>query len=599
MTQFTDLSLAEAILRAVSAEGYTTPTPIQADVIPAMLKGHDIIGIAQTGTGKTAAFVLPLLDKIHRAGKAPAPKSCNALILAPTRELAAQIAEAITVYGKNVRHSVTVVVGGAKPGPQVRALAKGVDILVATPGRLEDHVQAGALRLHDATTVILDEADQMLDLGFMPAIRRIMAKVPKVRQTILMSATMPTQIRKLGHDFLKNPVEIAVTPVSKTADRIDQWVLNVPKAEKRAMLVGLLRRETIDRSIVFTRTKHGANKVAQYLCAAGIPSSAIHGNKSQSQRERTLADFRTGDVTTLVATDIAARGIDVDGVSHVFNFELPNVAEVYVHRIGRTARAGASGRAFTLCDPEERGLLRDIEKLIGRKIDLDTEAVELDKNPPVISDARPPRPEGRGQNGRGQNSRGAAGGRTGDSAGGNSAGNSGNSRNRGRGRNGGDTAERRTDGQQPARNSGAADGQRRTENRTENRNENRADNRNATSKPKGHRGSPQRNAANQNGENRNGENRNGETRNGGQRRDNERSANSGPNGNRPEGRSNGRTADTRNTGNRNGENRNNGRRDGGRQPAGTQTATADEANLGLARMMANIENSRPKATRAS
>jgi ATP-dependent RNA helicase RhlE len=366
LKKFTDLGLSEAILRALTAEGYTEPTPIQQNVIPTMLSGRDVVGIAQTGTGKTASFVLPLLQKISESKQRPAPKSCTTLILAPTRELAAQITDGIKTYGQFMRHSVTTVVGGAKPAPQIRAMAQGLDILVATPGRLEDHLQAGVVRLDAVTTVVLDEADQMLDLGFMPAIRRLMSKLPRGRQTVLLSATMPKQIRSLANDFLKKPAEISVAPTSKPIDRIDQTVLFVGKPEKRGVLINFLKKEPVERAIVFTRTKHGANKIAQHLVKAGLTAEAIHGNKSQSQRERTLAGFRGTSVKVLVATDIAARGIDVEGVSHVVNFELPNVPEVYVHRIGRTARAGASGIAISLCDPEERGLLRDIEKLIGR-----------------------------------------------------------------------------------------------------------------------------------------------------------------------------------------------------------------------------------------
>lgn len=369
LTKFSDLGLPEAILRAVSAEGYSNPTPIQAQVIPAMMKGRDIIGIAQTGTGKTASFVLPLLQQIHAVNRKPAPKSCTTLILAPTRELAAQISDAVSTYSQFMRVSNATVVGGVRPKPQIKAMAQGLDILVATPGRLEDHLSAGAVNLDRVRTVVLDEADQMLDMGFVPAIRRLMAKLPKKRQTVLLSATMPKQIRALAQDFLSNPAEISVAPQSKPIDRIDQSILHVPKPEKRAALVKYLRENDFDRAIVFTRTKHGANKIATHLEKHGLPADAIHGNKSQNQRERTLAAFKSGDVNILVATDIAARGIDIDGVSHVVNFELPNVPEVYVHRIGRTARAGASGIAISLCEPEENGLLRDIEKLIGRKFD--------------------------------------------------------------------------------------------------------------------------------------------------------------------------------------------------------------------------------------
>ncbi len=353
-----------------------------------MLAGDDVIGIAQTGTGKTASFVLPLLNKVANNRRIPRPKSCGALILTPTRELSAQIADGIARYGKHIKHHATVVVGGARPGPQVKAMARGLDILVATPGRLEDHMRSGAIRLDETTTVILDEADQMLDLGFMPAIRRIMAALPKTRQTALLSATMPKQIRALAQDFLNNPREISVTPVSKPIERIAQSVRHMSKGDKRDALVNILKGDTVERAIVFTRTKHGANKVAQHLEKFGISAGAIHGNKSQNQRERTLADFRKGSVPVLVATDIAARGIDVDGVSHVVNFELPNVPEVYVHRIGRTARAGNSGIAISLCDETERAYLRDIERLTGLKVPIDGEGPQGPDQAPEPQGAR-------------------------------------------------------------------------------------------------------------------------------------------------------------------------------------------------------------------
>lgn len=365
MKQFSDLGLAECLLRAVSAEGYTNPTPIQAEVIPAMLAERDVLGIAQTGTGKTASFVLPLLDKISRGQSIPLHKSCSTLILVPTRELAGQVADSIRTYGRFTRHSVAVVVGGARPGPQIRAVARGVNIIVATPGRLLDHVSTGAIRLDSTDTVVLDEADQMLDLGFMPAIRKIMAQLHAERQTVLLSATMPKQVRALAHDFLNDPAEISVAPASRPIERIDQKVMHVDGAAKRSILVDLLKADTVERAIVFTRTKRGADRVSDYLEKAGLSAAAIHGNKSQTQRDRTLKAFRAGRSTILVATDIAARGIDVDGVSHVINYELPNVPEAYVHRIGRTARAGKSGFAISLCDRGERGLLRDIERLIG------------------------------------------------------------------------------------------------------------------------------------------------------------------------------------------------------------------------------------------
>jgi ATP-dependent RNA helicase RhlE len=389
LTDFASLGLSEPILRAVAAEGYTTPTPIQAQAIPLICDGHDLVGIAQTGTGKTAAFVLPMLHRLEQirrdaleAGRkgGPAPRNCHMLILAPTRELATQIGDCIRAYGRHLRPSMAIVLGGVKPGPQIRALTQGQEIVVATPGRLLDHVGGGVLRLDQTTVVVLDEADQMMDLGFMPGIRKIMARLPKDRQTVLLSATMPKQIRSLADDFLNNPREVAVTPESMPVDRIDQKVIMVPADGKRQALVDLLRGEGVERSIVFTRTKRGADKVTAFINAAGLTAEAIHGDKSQSQRERALNAFRNDRVRILVATDIAARGIDVDGISHVFNFELPNVPESYVHRIGRTARAGAAGSAVSLCDHTERGLLRDIERLIGRAL-----------APPQSRDSREPR----------------------------------------------------------------------------------------------------------------------------------------------------------------------------------------------------------------
>lgn len=371
MTHFNDLGLAKSLLQAVSAEGYSSPTPIQSEVIPAFLAGRDVIGIAQTGTGKTASFVLPLLHRIGEQDSKPAAKTCGALILTPTRELAQQIAENIRIYGKFMKVSATVVVGGVKPGPQISALARGTDIVVATPGRLLDHMNSGAIRLDRTTRIVLDEADQMLDLGFLPAIRKIMARLPKERQTVLMSATMPTQIRSLARDFQSNPAEIAVAAVSRPIERITQSVRHIAAASKRDVLAGILSDAGSVRAIVFTRTKRGADKVSRHLESAGLSAAAIHGNKSQSQRERTLASFRDGGTSILVATDIAARGIDIDDVSHVINYELPNVAEAYVHRIGRTARAGRSGIAISLCDPSERDLLRAIEKLTGNRLDSD------------------------------------------------------------------------------------------------------------------------------------------------------------------------------------------------------------------------------------
>ncbi|MGB0749601.1 MAG: DEAD/DEAH box helicase [Magnetospiraceae bacterium] len=369
MTNFDDLGLAQPLLKAVLAEGYTAPTPIQEKVIPTMLTGRDILGTAQTGTGKTAAFVLPLLQRIAAHKERPAPRSCGALILAPTRELAGQIASNIRTYGRFLKLSVAVVVGGMKPGPQIRALSGGADIVVATPGRLLDHMGTGALTLAQTDVVVLDEADQMLDLGFMPAIRRILGKMPPSRQTVMLSATMPTPIRVLAQDFQTDPEEIAVAVVSRPIERIQQSVRHTPTARKSGVLTEILSTSEIGRTIVFTRTKRGADKVSRHLSDAGLKAAAIHGNKSQGQRQRTLNGFANGRTAILVATDIAARGIDIDDVSHVINFDLPQVAEAYVHRIGRTARAGRSGTAISLCDPGERGLLREIEKLIGYRLD--------------------------------------------------------------------------------------------------------------------------------------------------------------------------------------------------------------------------------------
>ncbi len=385
LTQFDDLGLAEPILRALRTEGYTTPTPIQEGIIPIMAQASDVVGIAQTGTGKTAAFVLPLLQRLADQPARPQAKTCRFLILAPTRELAAQIEKQVRIYGRNLKPKTAIVVGGVKPGPQIRALKPGVDIIIATPGRLEDHLSTKAVRIDQVETVILDEADQMLDLGFMPAIRRLMAKLPANRQTVLLSATMPKQIRKLANDFLTDPQEVSVAPTSKPIDRIDQHMMLVASSDKRAALLEVVGVSQVDRAIIFTRTKRGADRVCQHLQKAGHKAAAIHGNRSQGQRDRALADFKKGRITMLVATDIAARGIDIDDVSHVVNYELPNVPEAYVHRIGRTARAGKSGVAISFCDPSEKKQLRDIERLIGRQLlsDEDRKALEAVVVPPA------------------------------------------------------------------------------------------------------------------------------------------------------------------------------------------------------------------------
>lgn len=397
MKSFDELGLAESLLRAVKGEGYTIPTPIQAKVIPAMLDDRDILGTAQTGTGKTAAFVLPLLQRLALHPVQRTPRHCGALILAPTRELAAQIRDSIRAYGRHMNLSVALVVGGVKPFPQIKMLKPGVDIVVATPGRLLDHMNTGAVKLDLVETVILDEADHMLDLGFMPAIRRIMHAVPKERQTALLSATMPKPIRVLAQDFLNRPVEIAVAPVAQPIELIEQRVLMIPAGDKRRVLVNVLRDENAERTIVFSRTKHGADKITKHLEREGIKAVAIHGNKNQAQRDRALAQFREGRVTVMVATDVAARGIDIDGVTHVINFELPNVPESYVHRIGRTARAGKSGIAIAFCDSEERGLLRDIERLIAMDLKKTDEAGETVVLPDRIAQKKGGGGAGRGR----------------------------------------------------------------------------------------------------------------------------------------------------------------------------------------------------------
>ena len=364
MTTFHDFTLNDAITRALVEEKYLAPTPIQEQTIPTVMSGRDVIGIAQTGTGKTAAFALPIL---HHLAANPLPsvrKSCRVLVLSPTRELSGQILDSFRTYGRHLRVRAALAIGGVSMGAQVRALLNGVDVLVATPGRLLDLVKSNALRLSEVECLVLDEADRMLDMGFIHDIRKIVAKLPIKRQTLMFSATMPRDIADLAAHMLRDPVKVAVTPAASTVERVEQRVIRVDRSAKPAILVDVLRRETIERALIFTRTKRGADKVVRGLVQAGIGADAIYGNKSQNQRERVLAAFRKGKVSVLVATDIAARGIDVDGVSHVVNFDLPNVPETYVHRIGRTARAGAEGIAISLCDGEEVAFLRDIEKLI-------------------------------------------------------------------------------------------------------------------------------------------------------------------------------------------------------------------------------------------
>ncbi len=368
MSSFDTLNLSAPILNAVKAEGYEIPTPIQSQAIPHLLAGRDLLGIAQTGTGKTAAFALPMLERLAKDGKRPERGTCRSLILAPTRELCSQILESFNTYGRNVKVSRTVVFGGVGIGKQIEALRNGVDILVATPGRLVDLIERRALSLSKVEIFVLDEVDQMLDLGFIHAIRKITGMLPKVRQNLFFSATMPKEIAGLAANLLNDPARVEIKPSATTAERVTQAVVHVDPANKAKLLATMLQDPQITRALVFTRTKHGADKVVKVLTQAGINASAIHGNKSQANRERALAGFKAGKIIALVATDIAARGIDVDGVSHVFNYDLPYVAESYVHRIGRTARAGAAGEAIAFCTPEDRGLLRDIERTIRQTV---------------------------------------------------------------------------------------------------------------------------------------------------------------------------------------------------------------------------------------
>ncbi|MEJ8473469.1 DEAD/DEAH box helicase [Roseibium algae] len=370
MTDFKSLGLSEQLLKAIEANGYETPTPIQRDAIPYILKGEDLMGLAQTGTGKTAAFGLPLIEQLLSNPKAPALKGTRALILAPTRELVNQIAQNLISFVRGTPIRVASVVGGVSINGQIKRLARGTDILVATPGRLLDLVDREAVRLNSASFLVLDEADQMLDLGFIHALRKISGLVAKERQTLLFSATMPKQIADLAKSYLKDPVRVEVANAGKTADKITQSVHFMDQKAKTDFLINLMSTRPDDLSLVFCRTKHGAERLMKRLVSSGISAGSIHGNKSQNQRDRAIKGLKDGSLKVLVATDVAARGIDIPGVSHVYNFELPEVAEAYVHRIGRTARAGADGDAIALCAPEEIGLFRQIEKLINITIDV-------------------------------------------------------------------------------------------------------------------------------------------------------------------------------------------------------------------------------------
>jgi len=368
MTSFTELALIEPLQKALRDEGYQTPTPIQAEAIPPLLEGRDLLGCARTGTGKTAAFALPILQRLAADRRRAPRKSPRVLVIVPTRELASQVGQSFTVYGRHLRPTVVVIFGGVGQTPQVRAMEPGVDVLVATPGRLLDLMGQGHVRLEGVECLVLDEADQMLDLGFLPDVKRILAAVPSRRQTLLFSATMPAPIEELTRRILKQPVSVYVTPVASTAELVDQRLEYVTRDEKPEALARILREPGVRRALVFTRTKRGCDRVARRLERSGIRAQAIHGDKSQGNRERSLDGFRKGQVRVLVATDIAARGIDIDDITHVVNYEIPNVPETYVHRIGRTARAGAAGVAISLCDGEERAYVRDIERLIRRSI---------------------------------------------------------------------------------------------------------------------------------------------------------------------------------------------------------------------------------------
>ena len=391
---FTTLGVAEPILRALAAENYTIPTPIQAKAIPALLAGRDLLGIAQTGTGKTAAFGIPLLQKLSIGHVPPKPREAKSLILAPTRELAVQIEQSLRTYGRFLNLKMAVILGGVSQNSQINATKHGVDILVATPGRLLDLINQRHIKLDNVSTFIVDEADRMLDMGFIRDVRKITAMLPRQRQSMLFSATMPDDVVKLVGDMLHQPERIEVAPQGRTADRVVQSLYYVPAMQKRQLLMHLLGDLAMNRVLVFTRTKHGANKVSEHLLKNGIQSDAIHGNKSQNARQRALDSFKGGKLRVLVATDISARGIDVDDVSHVVNFELPNEPESYVHRIGRTARAGAGGSAISFCDGSERGYLRDIERLTRLKI------AEVAHDLPPLTEAQktaaeePRRPQG-------------------------------------------------------------------------------------------------------------------------------------------------------------------------------------------------------------
>lgn len=385
---FEHLNLNPSLLKAVEGEGYTTPTPIQEKAIPIVLQGNDLLGCAQTGTGKTAAFAIPMLQLLqNRNGSAQRQRNIRALIVTPTRELAIQIGDSFSAYGKHTGLTNTVIFGGVKQGAQTTQLRRGVDILVATPGRLLDLVQQGFINFNQLEIFVLDEADRMLDMGFINDVRKIIKLLPRKRQTLLFSATMPNDIVKLAQSMLTDPKRVDITPQSTTAETINQEMYYVEKGHKNELLLHLIKSEEMDSVLVFTRTKHGADKVVRSLVKNNVSAEAIHGNKSQNNRQRALNNFKEGKTLVLVATDIAARGIDVDGLSYVINYEIPNISETYVHRIGRTGRAGSSGKAISFCMPEEVKDWRNIEKLIGKKIPVVADHPWPSENPGVYREA--------------------------------------------------------------------------------------------------------------------------------------------------------------------------------------------------------------------
>lgn len=392
--RFSQLHIHPSIVRALEREGYTEPTPIQVQAIPPLLEGRDLLGCAQTGTGKTAAFAVPVIQNLSRVRLPVGQKrKIRALVLTPTRELAVQIYESFRAYGRNSDLRSCVIFGGVSQKPSEAVLRAGVDVLIATPGRLNDLINQGIVSLADIQILVLDEADRMLDMGFIHDVKRILAKTPENKQTLLFSATIPPEIDAMAQSLLKDPVSISVTPESPTVERIEQSLYFVDKPNKRELLLHLLRDEVITSALVFTRTKHGADRVVRELVRAGIKAAAIHGDKSQNNRQLALNNFKNGSLRVLVATDIAARGIDIDELSHVFNFELPNVPETYVHRIGRTGRAGLGGIAISFCDFDEKPLLKDIEKFIGKKVPvIEDHPFPLTATAPTPKQPRPPRP---------------------------------------------------------------------------------------------------------------------------------------------------------------------------------------------------------------